>query len=410
MQNGMPQTDAGRTLRVDPDTVRNWLNRLDQATTPSSTLDMRASERFTYRPDRLTLQLDREHETVELAAAGRNLSREGVSLLTGRFVYPRTLCHVKLAGPFNGQQRTAGQVKWCRYLPGSGTLHEIGIEFKRAVDVALFAPHAEHLEILLLDEATATHQLLTNFLRPFNAALTCVTSARRAVRAAAARRYSLILVDLDSPNHDAFSLARQLRDDGYVGPVIGMAIQTGPDLQAHCVAAEFTGYVSKPITRDGMRGLVASLMDRPLVSSLSGDENLAPLIDRFVEDLRGKVAEMSLAFATSHFDALRSIVLRIRSEAGSYGFDVITETAAYVQALLDAEEPRDRIRRALLSLLHLCLKARSATSPLDPQPDPEQAEGPWTPLINAFPPPQTASRWGMPTSEPAEGTDLTPST
>jgi CheY-like chemotaxis protein len=364
---------AQRSLRADPQTVASWLDRLDRRIAPPTRLNLRRSERFAYRPPELMLELPQEEGGSTChAVACRNISREGLGLLAGQLIYPQSACRITLVSPYGRRQTVAGRVARCRYLVGSGSLYEVGIDFDRPIDVAVLAPQARLVRVLLVDAAATTHQLVSSFLHSLRARLTCAVTADEAASAMAGEDFDLVLIDLESESFDAFGLVRQFRGAGYVGPVIGMTVQPGTDLHARCESAGCTGYISKPITRDDVHSLVGSLTHPPLVSPLAQDQALAPLIDGFVAGLRERVAAMSLAGQADDLDTLERIVRDLRAEAGSYGFIPITEEAAYVQALIAASQPREKILRAVRRLMHLCLKARPATCPPESLPGPPE--------------------------------------
>ncbi len=353
-----------RELRADQSTISTWLDRLDQYCRPPSELDMRVSERFSYRLGTLRLELPEDlDKTTHQAVVARNISREGVGLLSSHFVYPRAACQVLLRSPYGCDQVVPGRVARCRYLVGSTSLYEVGVRFDRPVDVPLFAPHGKLVSILLVDDAETTQRLLASFLGRLNVELSHAATAGQAFRLSGQCDFDLVLIDLENDAFDPIAVARYLRGDGFVGPIIGLTIQIGDDLDSVCHKTGFTGYIGKPLTRDAMRDLVGTLTDPPVVSTLMHDDALAPLIDEFVKTLRDRVSEMAVAFQDRDADALEQIVYALRGVAGSYGFDDITTASALVQALLAAGDSWSIVRPPLLRLMHLCLKARPATSP-----------------------------------------------
>jgi len=190
-------------------------------------------------------------------------------------------------------------------------------------------------------------------------------TAEEALRLGGRGDFDLVLVNLEGPSFDGLEIVRNIRRSGYVGPIIGLTDQAGDELRGQCAAAGCTGYLTKPITREELLELVGGLVDQPIVSTLASDDDMAPLIDQFVAGLRDKVAQLSIANDLRDVDSLRGVVRRLRSEAGSYGFEIISRRAAYVEALLVSGEVGPRLTRALRRLMHVCLKARPATSPPD---------------------------------------------
>ena len=360
-------TAVTRRSPVDSQTVLSWLDRLDRRVVPPSGLERRMSQRFAYRPGALGLELMQGEDVVDQQrVVSRNLSREGAGLLADRFVYPNTTCRVKLTTPFGGEQLAAGRVARSRYLVGSGSLYEVGIEFDRPLDIALFTPRARVIRILLVDAATTTHDLVAGFLSPGRVELTRTTDGDEASAALTREDCDLVLVDLNCPDQDAFALAARFRKEGYVGPVIGMALQADAALQARCVTAGYTGYLTKPVLREDLQKLVEALVDAPLVSSLAGEPGLVPLIDRFVAGLHERVTALSRAREADDLPALDRLARDLRAEAASYGFAAITDEAAYLEAMLALDAPPERVGRAVHHLVDLCLRARPASPPPDP--------------------------------------------
>ncbi len=375
-----------KQLRVAPQTVTTWLDRLDRLTQPSGQTNLRISDRYSYRPTAVTISIPAsDEETVQHVIAARNISREGFGGIAGQFIYPQSKCTVKLTSPFGRTHDVSGRVARCRYLVGSGSLHEVGVEFDRPIDLVLFAPQSRRINTLLIADPGHIPDLFPRLTRPLNVATETHTDIVRGLRAATAGEYDLIVIDLDSQAYDGFTIVQRLRDAGWIGPIIGLSVQTGRNLEKACTEAGCTGYLAKPLTRASVHNLITSLIDAPVVSTLADDPDIAPLIDRFVADLRDRVAEMALALDNEDYTLLEDMARKLRAEAGSYGFDVITETAAYLQALVAAWDDHDRIRHAVRQLMHLCLKARPATSPQDtpsPKPSPEEK---WRRLLSDAP-------------------------
>lgn len=344
---------------MDCVTIRSWLDRLDRGARQPTALSVRCSERFEYRPEHLTVELTQPGEAaIAYAVAGRNVSREGLAFLIGKLVYPGTRCRATLVSPYGGEAEVTGRVARCRYLVGSGSLYEVGIVFDRPVDVTIFAPHARQTRILLVDDQPATHELFTGFLHGLHAELTRAELPDEALAALVTGGVDLILIDLENSRYDGFGLTRQIRSAGFVGPVVGLAVSRGDELRDRCASAGCTGYLAKPVTRDELRGLLTTLSDRPLVSTLAHDPALAPLIDRFVASLKSRIAGLTLACETGDRRTIERIVRGLRAEAGSYGFEEITEEATYVHDRLIVDAPDGHLAHILRRLTHLCLAAR----------------------------------------------------
>lgn len=361
----MATRDRPRSLRADAQTVQTWLDRLDRASAKQHQRDQRRSGRHPYRPGPLTLQISHSDEAAAYVVACRNVSREGLGLLAGQFLYPGSACRVTLPSPYGCDQTVGARVRRCRYLVGSAVLHEVGLVFDRPVDVTLLAPHGRLLHVLLVEDSEVTYELVRRLLRNRHVDLACATTAEKALRLAGRGEFDLVLVNLEGPSFNGLEIVQGIRRQGYVGPIIGLTDQAGDQRRIECANAGCTGYLTKPITREELLELVNGLVDQPIVSTLADDDDMAPLIDHFVAGLRDKVSQLSIANDFRDVATLREVVRRLRAEAGSYGFEIISQRAAYVEALLVSGEAGPRLVRALRRLMHVCLKARPATSPPD---------------------------------------------
>lgn len=358
----MPESPP-RPLRVSAAVVNQYLDSLDQEARRAPLRDLRAYPRFSYRPGPLPAEIAvGEGAPPRHLVAPRNLSAGGMGMLAGQFLYSGTPCRITLQSLHGREEHVGGHVVRCRYVVGSGSLYDVGVCFQRAIDVPLYARGAGQVRVLLVDESPRTHDLIGYFVRPLNVELTSVTSAVDAAAAALHEEFALILLDLESATFDAFLVTRELRKAGYLGPIVGLAVQSGAPLRRKCQEAGCTGYLTKPITRAAIAQVIESLRGEPLLSTLAADEAMAPLINDFVGRLPGLARQMSAAFENGDYEIVRDIARQLRADAGSYGFEPITNEAGHVQTLAAMEAPPARLRPALYELIHLCLAARPAAT------------------------------------------------
>jgi hypothetical protein len=134
------KTDTLIGLRVDDRTIQTWLDRLNSNTLSPTQLDRRLLPRLECRQLMLVLEpMDSDNAGARYQVAGRNLSREGLGLLAGRFFFPQTPCRLMLTDSLGRRGTLGGRVTRCRYLTGSATLYEVGVKF----DQPIGAGHAQ---------------------------------------------------------------------------------------------------------------------------------------------------------------------------------------------------------------------------------------------------------------------------
>jgi CheY-like chemotaxis protein len=92
--------------------------------------------------------------------------------------------------------------------------------------------------------------------------VTCESGAE-ALRLLAEGEYDLFLCDVAMPGMDGFETTRRLREAAASGAlrkapyVAGVSAHALPEYEARAREAGMDDYVAKPVTLDGLRGLIA---------------------------------------------------------------------------------------------------------------------------------------------------------
>jgi CheY-like chemotaxis protein len=363
----MPAEDS-RHLRAEPKDIRSALDQLDeQAETSASALEHsggRDSERYAYRVRAMVVEFtDAGGNWTKHTAPSRNISRTGISVLVGNFVYTGTRARVHLMSIHNHVQIVYGQVTRCRYLPGSARMHEVGIRFAQPIDLALFHRGAMEMRAMIVDADTVTSQLMSRLLGSLRMKMSPTTTAEQTTELLAQESFDFIFVAMDGPGLDGIGIVKRLRTAGYARPIV--ALTTGDDTQRErtYVDAGCTQFLRKPFTRESLTMVINQLRVDPIVSSLVHDKSLATLIDAFVKELHGRVLDMEKAFAAHDIAQIAAIAYWLRGSAGNHGFDMLNHGAADLETACKAE-PQDikLIRDRLSALTRLCLAARPVNS------------------------------------------------
>jgi HPt (histidine-containing phosphotransfer) domain-containing protein len=91
-----------------------------------------------------------------------------------------------------------------------------------------------------------------------------------------------------------------------------------------------------------------------MYSSLASDEDLAEIVEMFVDEMPGRVDMLRHQYEQSDWEELRRTSHQLKGSAGSYGFDQITPAAAKLESALRDGEPQDRIEPLLDAVIALC--------------------------------------------------------
>jgi hypothetical protein len=133
-------------LRLKPQEAADILRAIDAKTKDAVGKERRASPRVPYRATpRVAVIIESEELGKRtFALIPRNISRLGMSLLHGKFVYDGTPCVAGLKALDGQLVPVRGKVMWCRLI--AGRIHEIGIQFEEPIDLEEFVPPDEEPE------------------------------------------------------------------------------------------------------------------------------------------------------------------------------------------------------------------------------------------------------------------------
>lgn len=354
---------APRRIRKDPNTVRQVLDKLD-ASSGGAGANARRSQRFQYRVDTVEIEFaSGSGEWDRHVVVTRNLSREGLGCVVGQFIYPGSACVAMLrSAGFDYTQRVPGKVMRCRYLPGSGSLYEVGVRFDAPVDLAMFVQGAVDTRVLLATADDATQRGLSRLIASLSCTVSTAKSGTEAVEQAAGGNFDAVLLDLELPALDGSAAAAQLRERGYIRPIVALTAADDDATRAACLEKGFTACLCKPGSRAQLEPLLRSFHADPIFSSLARDANLAGMIAEFIEGLPEELRTMESAFARKDSAALRGAAAEVRSRAEANGFAPVAAAADELTATLTEAPDFAAVRGALDKLCRTCLSARRAAA------------------------------------------------
>ena len=351
--------DETRRLRTSPEALQQCLDRLDQDPASGELRSLRRSDRYPYRVGTLAVELSQSGSAwVRYEVPSRNLSREGASFLLGHFVYLGTRCRIHLVDRQHQARAVAARVVRCRYLEGSGTLHEVGVKFERPIDVALFACDAARPRFMVVDDDPGTATLVEQWLGRERVEVTRVREGPQALQAAASGRYELILLEVGASEPSGIETARELRRQGFACPIVMTSAADDDTWRGECLAAGADEFLPKPLSLEGLLHAIKALYGSPHFSSVVEDGSSDERVRTFVSELPGKVAQLWRAFGNSDYADLATQVQTLKDEGQTCGFQPITDGAAELErAIGGLQEPND-VGFRLSALTRQCLSAR----------------------------------------------------
>jgi signal transduction histidine kinase/ActR/RegA family two-component response regulator len=119
--------------------------------------------------------------------------------------------------------------------------------------------------VLFAEDGLDNQRLVRALLRPTQVELVLVENGAQAVDQALAaldgeRPFDLVLMDMQMPVMDGYEATRRLRAEGYPGPIVALTAHAMSSDRARCLEAGCDEYLSKPVDRALLLGLVSRFL------------------------------------------------------------------------------------------------------------------------------------------------------
>ena len=259
-------------------------------------------------------------------------------------------------GPLTGVRMEEGRV-------------EAGMASAQAARTGVSLPAS--CRILLAEDGQDNQVLIATFLVKAGATVKVVENGQLAVdeahaALAAGMPYDVVLMDMQMPVLDGYSATSKLRMTGYRGPIVALTAHVMAGDRERCESAGCDDYLSKPVDRARLTATVARFVDgsrgsgRHLVSALAEDEDMGEIVRQYVRNLPERSSAILRAFEASDVETLTRLAHQLKGSAGAYGFPLITEAAAAVEAAVVSGLDRASIQDRAEELANLCRRARAA--------------------------------------------------
>ena len=104
-------------------------------------------------------------------------------------------------------------------------------------------------KILIVDDVADNRLLVTYYLNKLGLKLYQAGNGVEALDMISKQDFDLILLDIQMPLMDGHQVMEKLKSTGYQVPVIAITAHAMKEEKDRCLAAGFSGYITKPIER-----------------------------------------------------------------------------------------------------------------------------------------------------------------
>lgn len=349
--------------------------------------------RVTYGSDHVTLTIVNPGGNTSIySVITRNLSRRGVAFLHGRFIYPGCRCSITLRTLDGESVSMDGKIVRCNHL--GGMIHEAAMRFNSPIDLTLFAKmspaelEAHSLEyerdvangeiergpvelgtILVVDSYRLDRRLFGTLLQQEGYSTLEGESAQDVTALMANQHYDLAVIDVCQNPLYGFELIGQLSGGPLGCPVLAVSADEDPETEAAAMNAGAEAFLPKPINSEAFTDQVNKMLGNqgrdggqadPIISALSQDEAMRPLLREFVGEARRVVDTLRLVGQSADHDRLRLLCRQLKGAGGGYGFEQVSSSAMQVLDVLDTGgEDIGRLQESISELVDVLNRIRT---------------------------------------------------
>jgi PAS domain S-box-containing protein len=219
------------------------------------------------------------------------------------------------------------------------------------------------LRILVAEDDIINQKVAARLFERLGYRVDVVATGLEAVDALRRADYGVVFMDCQMPHMDGFQATMAIRTSEAGRrhtPIVAMTANTLQGDRERCLAAGMDDYLSKPMTRDAVTGVLERLLPRPTDGTLSNDTRapaptpsmdwlifnelrelagaeapdfLATLVGHFLHDAPASLAGMERALEARDFVELVRLAHRLKGSAGHLGALRMTHCCDQIQAM-----------------------------------------------------------------------------
>lgn len=254
--------------------------------------------------------------------------------------------------------------------------------------------------VLVVDDGDENRELLEVVLSDVGLEVETAIDGKDGLDKSLANSYNIILMDVQMPEMDGYTSVRLMREAGIDIPVYALTAHAMQGAEEECLAAGYSGYMTKPIDIDHLLKQLASelggsveetgetVMDikngsaqkdihetttnehktdgisadiailraehetipqkKQIYSDLSkGTNKYQKLIEKFVDRLKLKQQEMHQSIESKDYQTLADLAHWLKGSAGSVGFHDFTETASELEIASDHKDHATVVKKMI---------------------------------------------------------------
>jgi len=217
--------------------------------------------------------------------------------------------------------------------------------------------------ILLAEDNKDIQALVKMLVKKTGADLVVVENGKRAVEVASESHFDLVFLDIQMPVMGGFEALQALQRKAYDKPVVAMTANAMQKDKEQCMAAGFSGFVSKPIDQAHLYAIISRYLEASaardekgaaITSSLLVQEpEFIDVVNAFIRRLPEIQQAINQAYSKADWQVFSEQIHQLKGLGGGFGYPLLTDVSKEIECLL-AEKDYQGVEESLKKLNALC--------------------------------------------------------
>lgn len=316
--------------------------------------------------------------STEHFCCSRNISRDGISLITQGFIHPGSQVSLSLRNVEGETVYLNGVVRHCRHLEGK--LHEMGLNFNKPINPLHFVEDEGEAEALAaslrettslacrifhLSSGIAASRLVQHHLNSTDVEIQTFETEGAIKDALKSSVPEIVLIDSGTQGIDSVQTCLAIRSLGFKGEII--LITADDRLTKHADETFAINQVLRlPITNANIGSAVFDALARlksqamgSACSSMADDPDLLPIIEQFVEESLQVCQLLERSLKSEDLESIRQAAINLKGTGGSLGFETLSTLAQEVVVALDSSASVQESAGVIRDLIETCARIQA---------------------------------------------------
>ena len=311
--------------------------------------------------------------------ATESMTSKDICLLAPMFLYPGTRVTLSIRDLLGTEKTIDAKVLKCEHAISFHHVALIAFSQPIALDSFVVVKDSDHVEVevdpktiecklLYIDDSALDLELIKHLLSKTKATVTTASTLEEAlVFVKAGQPFDLVLCDANLGDTTGDKVITALRAAGLTAAACGITAETNPSMLNSLSRVTNGAIIHKPVTGRSLLASLKGVLDHELNAKIHSKyatkSDLKPMIAELVRAAKASSERLAQALGLQDVTTVRTICVRLKSNATACGFDVIAQSSGSIVTQLDAQASAKTVTPLVQRLVDQCRRMDISPAP-----------------------------------------------